>query len=137
MPALKVGRLFAPGIEGLGRWQSLPLALVCIALIVVLRVADPPFLQQLRLWQFDALQIAEPRALTNAPAIIVDIDEHSLSRYGQWPWPRSRIAMLVDRITQAGACPVRFDISDRSGICPGILLCSDHDVGLCPRVRSR
>ena len=42
--------------------------------------------------------------------VIVDIDEESLAAYGQWPWPRTRIAQLVDAITNAGAAAIAFDI---------------------------
>ncbi|WP_148253141.1 CHASE2 domain-containing protein [Aidingimonas lacisalsi] len=41
---------------------------------------------------------------------IVDIDESSLDREGQWPWPRQRLATLVERMRDAGAAVVAFDI---------------------------
>jgi len=34
---------------------------------------------------------------------IVDIDEESLKRLGQWPWPRDILAQVVSRAAQAGA----------------------------------
>ena len=40
---------------------------------------------------------------------IVDIDDQSLARIGQWPWPRSKIAELVDRLGSSAAA-VAFDI---------------------------
>jgi CHASE2 domain-containing sensor protein len=42
--------------------------------------------------------------------VIIDIDEDSLSSYGQWPWPRTRIAELVTRLTELGALAIAFDI---------------------------
>src|SRR5262249_47448886 len=41
---------------------------------------------------------------------IVDIDEASLEAYGQWPWPRDRIAKLVDKLTEQGAAVIVFDV---------------------------
>ncbi len=41
---------------------------------------------------------------------IVAIDEASLSRVGQWPWPRAVIAELVDRLQQLGATAIGFDV---------------------------
>ena len=32
--------------------------------------------------------------------VIIDVDEHSLSRLGQWPWPRERLAQLVDELLE-------------------------------------
>lgn len=42
--------------------------------------------------------------------IIVDIDEDSLARIGPWPWPRQRMADLLDKLSAIGAGPVAFDI---------------------------
>ncbi len=44
------------------------------------------------------------------PAVVVDIDEASLRALGQWPWPRTMIAELVDKLQKAGAVVVAFDI---------------------------
>ena len=41
---------------------------------------------------------------------IIDIDEESLKAYGQWPWPRTRLAELVDKATAAGAVAIAFDV---------------------------
>jgi adenylate cyclase len=49
---------------------------------------------------------------------VVDIDDESIRRLGQWPWPRTQIAKLTDRLGQAGASVVAFDVvfseSDRT-----------------------
>jgi len=42
--------------------------------------------------------------------VIVDIDERSLTAYGQWPWGRDLIARLVTRLRDAGASVVALDI---------------------------
>ena len=42
--------------------------------------------------------------------LVVDLDEKSLSRYGQWPWPRYRVAVLLARIKEAGASAIGLDI---------------------------
>jgi adenylate cyclase len=42
--------------------------------------------------------------------VIVDVDERSLARYGQWPWRRDVIARLVARLRDAGASVVALDI---------------------------
>lgn len=59
---------------------------------------------------FDLYQRLHPRVATRYPVVIVEIDERSLQGYGQWPWPRWRIAELLDRITAGGALAVGFDI---------------------------
>jgi adenylate cyclase len=42
--------------------------------------------------------------------VIVAIDEKSLQEKGRWPWPRTFMAELVDKISGAGAAVIGFDI---------------------------
>ena len=43
------------------------------------------------------------------PVKIVDIDDDSLARLGQWPWPRIILADIVGRLAKAGAAAIAFD----------------------------
>ena len=67
-------------------------------LAILLRLWDPLPLQVLRLKTFDFYQRLEPRVPTSQPVAIIDIDEESLAAYGQWPWPRTVMARLVDEL---------------------------------------
>jgi adenylate cyclase len=60
---------------------------------------------------FDTFQRAAPRAQGTAPLAVVDIDEASLRAIGQWPWPRRRIATMVDRLGALGAAAIVFDVT--------------------------
>ncbi|SDT38299.1 CHASE2 domain-containing protein [Bradyrhizobium canariense] len=87
--------------------------LVCLALLigfVALRVADPAPIQELRVRTFDTFQLIEPRVKTARPVTIINIDEKSLAKLGQWPWPRTRMADLVDNLTKLGAAAIAFDV---------------------------
>jgi len=42
--------------------------------------------------------------------VIVDIDDESLDRFGQWPWPRYRIARLLEMIKVLGARSIALDM---------------------------
>lgn len=66
-----------------------------VAALLALLAAEPPFVHALRGALFDAYQRLLPRQPQSAPAVIVAIDEAALQGYGQWPWPRSRIAQLI------------------------------------------
>ncbi len=59
---------------------------------------------------FDQYQRFYPRAYATAPVRIVAIDEQSLQRIGQWPWPRTVIAELVRKLQDAGATAIGFGI---------------------------
>src|SRR5471032_1828328 len=88
--------------------------LVCLALLIgfaALRIADPAPIEELRVRTFDTFQRIDPRAkLAKSPVTIVDIDETSLAKLGQWPWPRTRIADLVNNLTRLGAVVIAFDV---------------------------
>ena len=87
--------------------------LVCLALLIgfaALRIADPFAVEEVRLRTFDAYQIIDPRVKAARPVAIIDIDEKSLAKLGQWPWPRTRIADLIDKLTALGAVVIAFDI---------------------------
>jgi adenylate cyclase len=87
--------------------------LVCLALLIglaALRIADPPPIEELRVRTFDTFQLIDPRIKTARPVAIVDIDEKSLAKLGQWPWPRTRIADMVANLTRLGAVVIAFDV---------------------------
>jgi adenylate cyclase len=91
---------------GLGR----AISLVLLAAFLLLRYWDPRVVEELRMRSFDLYQDIKPRAATARPVVIVDIDEASLKAYGQWPWPRTLVADLVDKLTQMGSAAIGFDV---------------------------
>jgi adenylate cyclase len=78
--------------------------------MTVLSVLTPPFLQALDFKIYDAFQHSLPRGGASAVPVIVDIDEDSLRRYGQWPWPRYLMARLLGKINDSRAASVALDI---------------------------
>ena len=86
--------------------------LLCLALLIgfaALRIADPAPVEEIRVRTFDAFQRIDPRKKTARPVTIVDIDDKSLEKLGQWPWPRTRIADLITELTRLGAVVIAFD----------------------------
>jgi adenylate cyclase len=80
-----------------------------VALLLLL-AAEPPMVQGLRHALFDAYQRLAPRERASAPAVVVAIDERALEKYGQWPWPRTRVARLIERIADAGSVAIGLDL---------------------------
>lgn len=81
-----------------------------VLLMVSLKLADPAPVAGLRHLTFDTLQRLAPRPKADLPVRVVDIDDASLAELGQWPWPRTRVAALVERLAQMGAAAVAFDV---------------------------
>ena len=81
--------------------------LACLAL----RVWDPAPVARLRSLVFDSYQRLAPLKFDpELPVRIVDIDEESLQRIGQWPWPRTMLSNLVGKLRDAGAATIGFDM---------------------------
>lgn len=86
------------------------IGLITLAALAGLRALDPEPLPALRARGFDIYQTLAPREPAALPVTIVAIDEESLARHGQWPWPRSLLAELLAKIHAAGPIIVGFDM---------------------------
>lgn len=86
------------------------ITLAIIFLVVVLFFSDIPFLSLVELKTYD-LRFRSRGGLQPTPAVVLAlIDEKSLDTEGRWPWPRSKLARLVDTLSQQGAKVIGFDI---------------------------
>jgi adenylate cyclase len=99
-------RRFARGKYG----RATAAALVVLTALTLLRAESPWIVTELQERTFDAYQRLQPRAYQDFPVRIVDIDEASIAAYGQWPWPRTRLAAIVNRLTELGAGAVAFAV---------------------------
>ena len=87
--------------------------IVCgfLGLAVLVRVADPFFVQALRLIAFDSYQRLAPQSYDpDLPVRIVDIDPESIARFGQWPWPRTTMHDLLTKLLERNAAAIAFDV---------------------------
>jgi adenylate cyclase len=99
----------------------LPFVILLLSVATIVRVIDPFSVYGLRLLAFDWYQRLHPQSYDpEIPVRIVDIDETSLARLGQWPWPRTAMRDLLLELTGKGAVAVGFDVlfvePDRSSI---------------------
>jgi len=79
-------------------------------LMVVLYVLQPQILRFLDYKIYDQHLRRNHSEKTSGIPVIVDIDEKSLAALGQWPWPRYRVALLLEKIRLAGALAVGMDV---------------------------
>ena len=86
------------------------MSLAILAAVVFVRYWDPSLIYNLRLEVYDNYQRLKPRNYEPAPVKVIDIDDASLQQYGQWPWPRTLIAELVQKLNGLGVATIGFDI---------------------------
>jgi HD-GYP domain-containing protein (c-di-GMP phosphodiesterase class II) len=79
-------------------------------LFVALFFLKPALLQPLDFMNYDLLMRNFPNNHASSRLVIVDLDEKSLNRYGQWPWPRYRVAELLDKIATLKPAIIGLDI---------------------------
>lgn len=59
---------------------------------------------------YDSFMRSAPHRPVTGAVAVVDIDEASLERLGQWPWPRYRVARLLEKILEGGATAIGLDM---------------------------
>lgn len=83
-------------------------ALITLALVVGIRVADPSFVESVRLRYFDT--VITSKAPTENNIYTVNIDEATLDKYGQWPFKRTVYAAMVEELYKRNAGLVVFNV---------------------------
>ena len=79
--------------------------------MAALRLTDPAPIVRLRLIVFDTYQRLQPRVYDpELPVRIIDVDDESIRAIGQWPWSRTVLARLTERLTELGASAIAYDI---------------------------
>jgi adenylate cyclase len=91
-------------------------AFVSLAILAFIGFSDPFVKETLRLKSFDFIQQYDTPTVSQDVAIL-EIDEASIEKYGQWPWKRSVLADIIYKLRDAGAgvivMPILFSETDR------------------------
>ena len=94
------------------------LALLTLALVIGIRVADPAFVESIRLRYFDTLITSKAHTVSKQ-VHVVNIDDATIERLGQFPFPRSQYANIIEDLYSRGAGLVVFNVfmpdTDRFG----------------------
>jgi adenylate cyclase len=83
-------------------------ALLTLVLVVGIRIADPSFVENVRLKYFDELITA--KAPTDNNIYTVNIDEDTITKYGQYPFPRDVYAKIIEDLYKRNAGLVVFNV---------------------------
>ena len=91
------------------RVRLIGVGLLITLLVALLMVFKPLIVRQAELRIYDLMLSGRITAPFSDLPVMVGIDDESLDAYGQWPWPRYRTAMLVDKLYEQGAKVVALD----------------------------
>ncbi|MCK4782626.1 MAG: adenylate/guanylate cyclase domain-containing protein, partial [Desulfobacteraceae bacterium] len=90
--------------------NTISLTFCTTLLVVILFVIGVPFLDMIELKTYDLRFLSRGHLKGSPEVVMAVVDEKSLDKEGRWPWPRSKIAALIDRLSQDGARVIGFDI---------------------------
>ncbi len=76
--------------------------LITLLILLLVQIQDPTITEIARLKQFDLLQQTDKPVMSKDVAIL-EIDEASIEKYGQWPWKRTVLADLIVNLRLSGA----------------------------------
>jgi PAS domain S-box-containing protein len=83
------------------------LGLPLLTFLLLLQTTSIP--ERLDFWLYDTLITTNP-AEPSDDVVVIGIDELSMDHLGRWPWPRTTHAQLIDKLREAGAKTIVFDI---------------------------
>jgi adenylate cyclase len=84
--------------------------IILTTLIALLYLYEPFFFRFLDNRLYDTLLRSPATGDVTAAPVIVDLDEKSLAQFGQWPWPRYRVALLLRKLKELGAAGIGLDM---------------------------
>ena len=78
--------------------------------LIVLSMLKPTLFEYFSYKLYDEWLLLSAHGQPSDQILIVDIDEKSLNVHGQWPWPRYKVATILDRLEEAGAKAISLDM---------------------------
>ena len=90
--------------------NSFTISMLIIIIGIFAYIRGIPFLEMMELETIDLRFISRGVIEPGNKIVLAVIDEKSLAREGKWIWPRTKIAQLLQKLSQAGAKVVAFDV---------------------------
>jgi CHASE2 domain-containing sensor protein/serine phosphatase RsbU (regulator of sigma subunit) len=94
----------------ISKYKNYLIFLLILILLIILKSFNPSYIKSISFLSFDMYQKVFPIKKQDSNVIIIDIDEKSLSKFGQFPWSRSIFAKIVKNVTESKPKAIGFDI---------------------------
>ena len=83
---------------------------IVLILLITLKIINPSFIKSISFLSFDLYQKVFSEQKKDSEVVIIDIDEASLGKFGQFPWSRSVFAKILDQLNLSNPKAIGFDI---------------------------
>ena len=90
--------------------NPISISIIAIIVMVLCYMIGIPFLDLVELKTLDLRFVSRGNIPTTSNVVLAVIDEKSIAKEGKWIWPRSKIADLINKLSDAGAKVIAFDI---------------------------
>jgi len=94
----------------LERYLNYIIFFILLILLITIKIINPPFIKSISNLSFELYQKAFTLEKKDTDVIIIDIDEDSLGKFGQFPWSRSVFAKILDQLNTSNPKAIGFDI---------------------------
>ncbi len=92
------------------KYKNYLIFFVLLILLIALKILNPSFIKSISFISFDLYQKVFPLQKQDSEVIIIDIDEESLGKFGQFPWSRSVFAKIIDQVKVTEPKAIGFDV---------------------------
>ncbi len=83
---------------------------VLLILLIALKILNPSFIKSISYLSFDLYQKVFTLDKKDSNVVIIDIDEKSLGKFGQFPWSRSVFAKIIEKVSATEPKAIGFDV---------------------------
>ena len=83
---------------------------ILLIFLIALKIVNPSFIKSISYLSFDLYQKVFPLEKRETDVIIIDIDEKSLGKFGQFPWSRSVFAKIIENVNTSNPKAIGFDV---------------------------
>ena len=92
------------------KYKNYLIFFVLLILLIALKIYNPSFIKSISFISFDLYQKVFPLQKQDSEVVIIDIDEESLGKFGQFPWSRSVFANIIDQVKVTEPKAIGFDV---------------------------
>ncbi len=94
----------------LSKYKNYVIFFILLIFLISIKISNPSFVKSISFLSFDLYQKTFPLEKNDTEVVIIDIDEKSLGKFGQFPWSRSVFAKILENVNAANPKAIGFDV---------------------------